>query len=139
MQGTGNRVQNDIIHDTDYAGDDSAAIYVNGTGNLIDHNTIYNSGRSGILFSHSLQTQVTYNNISAVMLELGLPYIKGYKPLSNIQEALLTEVRRRLESDPNWFAELRPQRQSERVPGPLTSPQGRCPEQRQHCPGPPQR
>ena len=49
-----------------------------------------------------------HQNISAVMLQLGLPYIKGYKPLSNIQEALLTEVRRRLETSPEWFAELQP-------------------------------
>ena len=39
-----------------------------------------------------------HQNISAVMLQLGLPYIKGYKPLSNIQEALLIEVRHRLEA-----------------------------------------
>jgi hypothetical protein len=36
----------------------------------------------------------------------------GYKPLPNIQEALRTEVRRRLETDPGWFAELQPQPQS---------------------------
>ena len=53
-----------------------------------------------------------HQNISAVMLQLGLPYIKGYKPLPNIQDALRTEVRRRLEADPEWFAELQPQRQS---------------------------
>jgi hypothetical protein len=53
-----------------------------------------------------------HQNISAVMLQLGLPYIKGYKPLPNIQEALRTEVRRRLEANPEWFAELQPQRES---------------------------
>jgi len=53
-----------------------------------------------------------HQNISAVMLQLGLPYIKGYKPLSNIQEALLTEMRRRLEADPGWFAELQPPERS---------------------------
>ena len=53
-----------------------------------------------------------HRNISAVMLELGLPYIKGYNPASNIQYALRTEVRRRLEDDPGWFAELQPQQQS---------------------------
>lgn len=50
-----------------------------------------------------------HQNISAVMLQLGLPYIKGYKPLPNIQQALLAGVRRRLESDPDWFAKLEPQ------------------------------
>jgi len=53
-----------------------------------------------------------HQNISAVMLQLGLPYIRGYKPLYNIQEALLTEVRRRLEANPGWFAQLQPQRPS---------------------------
>lgn len=49
-----------------------------------------------------------HRNISAVMLELGLPYIRGYKPLPNVQNALRTEVRRRLEADPDWFAGLQP-------------------------------
>jgi hypothetical protein len=53
-----------------------------------------------------------HQNISAVMLQLGLPYIKGYKPLPNIQQALLTEVKRRLEADPAWVAELQPQSES---------------------------
>ena len=53
-----------------------------------------------------------HQNVSAVMLQLGLPYIKGYKPLPNIQQALLTEVRRRLEADPVWFADLQPQQES---------------------------
>jgi hypothetical protein len=39
-----------------------------------------------------------HSNVSAVMLELGLPYIKGYKPRGNYQEALATEIRRRLYS-----------------------------------------
>ena len=46
------------------------------------------------------------------MLQLGLPYIRGYKPLSNIQQALLTEVKHRLDTDPDWFAKLQPQRLS---------------------------
>jgi hypothetical protein len=53
-----------------------------------------------------------HQNISSVMLQLGLPYIKGYKPLPNIQDALRLEVRRRLEVDPGWFAQLQPQQQS---------------------------
>jgi hypothetical protein len=53
-----------------------------------------------------------HQNISAVMLQLGLPYIKGYKPLPNLQDALRTEVTRRLEADPVWLAKLQPQRLS---------------------------
>ena len=44
--------------------------------------------------------------------QVALPYIEGYKPLPNIQDALRLEVKRRLEIDPGWFAELQPQRQS---------------------------
>jgi hypothetical protein len=36
-------------------------------------------------------------NISAVMIELGLPYIRGYKPRGNYQAELGTEIRRALE------------------------------------------
>jgi Protein NO VEIN, C-terminal len=50
-----------------------------------------------------------HQNISAVMLQLGLPYIKGYKPLPNIQQALLIEVRRRLEENPKSLAGLQTQ------------------------------
>lgn len=78
-----------------------------------------------------------HQNISAVMLQLGLPYIRGYTPLSHIQRALLTEVRRRLDVNPAWFAELQPQPQSPaearlsavlrqvRVPGMMPEAQGR--------------
>ncbi len=53
-----------------------------------------------------------HQNISTVMLEFGLPYIKGYKPASNIQDALRPEVKHRLEANPDWFAKLQPQQQS---------------------------
>ena len=45
-------------------------------------------------------------NISAVMIELGLPYIRGYKPRGNYQAELETEIRRALE-DPQMLAALR--------------------------------
>jgi hypothetical protein len=45
-------------------------------------------------------------NISAAMIELGLPYIRGYKPRGNYQAALATEIRRRL-ADPGVLAALR--------------------------------
>jgi Protein NO VEIN, C-terminal len=40
-----------------------------------------------------------HQNISAVMIELGLPYIDGYKPRGNYQELLRTEVLGRLEGN----------------------------------------
>lgn len=36
--------------------------------------------------------EMKHQNISAVLIELGFPYIAGYKPLSNFQKALLPEV-----------------------------------------------
>jgi hypothetical protein len=36
-------------------------------------------------------------NISAAMIELGLPYIRGYKPRRNYQTELVSEIRRRVE------------------------------------------
>jgi hypothetical protein len=47
-----------------------------------------------------------HQNISAVMIEMGLPYIRGYKPRGNYQAALAREIRRRLEADPGLFASL---------------------------------
>lgn len=38
-------------------------------------------------------------NISAILIELGFPYIDGYKPRANYQELLRDEVARRLERD----------------------------------------
>jgi hypothetical protein len=48
-----------------------------------------------------------HQNISAAMLDLGLPYIRGYKPRGNYQAALAMEIRRRLEADPRLLAALR--------------------------------
>jgi hypothetical protein len=41
-----------------------------------------------------------HQNISAVLLELGFPYIDGYKPLSNYQDLLRTVVEDRLQAEP---------------------------------------
>lgn len=42
-----------------------------------------------------------HQNISAVLLDLGFPYIDGYKPLSNYQELLRRVVEERLAEDPH--------------------------------------
>jgi Domain of unknown function (DUF3883) len=41
-----------------------------------------------------------FQNISAVLRDLGLPYVLGYQPLPNLQNALRTEVERFLARDP---------------------------------------
>jgi hypothetical protein len=51
VSGTSVQVTNNSIHDTDYAGIDTASIRIGGYGDLIDHNTMYNTGRDAMLFS----------------------------------------------------------------------------------------
>lgn len=48
-----------------------------------------------------------HQNISAAMLDLGLPWIRGYKPMSNYQDALADEIQRQLEADPQLLRTLR--------------------------------
>ena len=52
-----------------------------------------------------------HQNISAVMLGLGQPWIVGYKPAANFQNALIDGVLRRLDDKPRW---LHPSRSSPR-------------------------
>lgn len=41
-----------------------------------------------------------FENISAVLRDIGLPYVRGYKPRGNYQDVLCSEVERFLETDP---------------------------------------
>lgn len=68
--------------------------------------TRLNPGRteSAIEFKHQ--------NISAAMIDLGLPYIRGYLPRGNYQTALGTEIQRRLEVDPSLLTQIMPHRPS---------------------------
>jgi hypothetical protein len=47
-----------------------------------------------------------HQNVSGVLVELGLPYIEGYKPRSNYQGILATEVEHFLESHPDFLEKL---------------------------------
>jgi len=44
-----------------------------------------------------------HQNISAVMLGLGQPWIEGYKPAANFQNALVNGVLRWLDEHPDWL------------------------------------
>ncbi|MCB1834362.1 MAG: DUF3883 domain-containing protein [Geminicoccaceae bacterium] len=46
-----------------------------------------------------------HQNISAVMLGFGQPWIDGYKPAPKIQIALIDAVRRWLDAHPDWLTE----------------------------------
>lgn len=78
--------------------------------NKTEHRNALIETMSGTRSEKSIEWK--HQNISTVMLELGLPYIQGYKPARNIQGALRVEVRHRLEAEPEWFAKLQPQPQS---------------------------
>lgn len=56
-------------------------------------------------------------NISAAMIDLGLPYIRGYKPRGNYQKELISEIRRRV-ADPQLLAALRAELHAS-IPGTL--------------------
>jgi hypothetical protein len=66
------------------------------------------SGRTGpsVEFKHA--------NISAVLVEMGLPYIDGYQPRSNYQALLATEVETFLDQHPGFFEQM--------VKAPIISP-----------------
>jgi hypothetical protein len=48
-----------------------------------------------------------HQNISAILIELGFPYVRGYKPLSNYQRLLYEVVRERLLGAPALAAVTR--------------------------------
>lgn len=77
-----------------------------------------------------------HQNISAVMITLGLPYIRGYKPMGNFQEALATEVEARLQADPALLSQLQSRPADAAPASPLrrTDPPQRATANRQQAP-----
>lgn len=63
-----------------------------------------------------------FQNISAVLRDIGLPYVLGYRPLPNLQNALRTEVERFLARDPEILRLL------EEMPAPDLPPTARLVE-----------
>jgi Domain of unknown function (DUF3883) len=59
--------------------------------------TALNRGEGSVEFKHQ--------NISAVLLGLGHPWIDGYKPASNFQGSLVDAVLRYLRDQPDWLPE----------------------------------
>jgi hypothetical protein len=53
-----------------------------------------------------------HQNISAAMINLGLPCIRGYLPRGNYQTALATEIQQRLEAGPSLLTQIMPRRSS---------------------------
>jgi Family of unknown function (DUF6416) len=71
-----------------------------------------------------------HQNISAAMLALGLPYIRGYKPMSNYQAAVTAEIQRHLKARPHLLRTLKdgasadtpPVTRLRRTPAPAPAP-----------------
>ena len=62
IQGTGNKVINNLIHEADYSAADIPAIYLLGSNHLISHNTVYNAGRH-LIFMPTQNSRIQYNNL----------------------------------------------------------------------------
>jgi hypothetical protein len=60
-----------------------------------------------------------HQNISAALVNLGLPYIRGYLPRGNYQAALATEIQRRLETDLSLLTQIMPRKPSSNGGGQL--------------------
>lgn len=69
VNGSYDTVQNCTIHDVDYAGSDCAGIRVEGLGQIVRNNTIYNAARDGILCTYTSAGKITGNTIHDVMLQ----------------------------------------------------------------------
>ena len=69
LAGEGNRAVNNLVHDADLSGMDAAGIRVEGGDQVLYHNTVYNTGRSGIQFSHVTRARILNNLVHDVMLQ----------------------------------------------------------------------
>ena len=67
--GSGNKVENNVIHDVNYTAGSANGVRAAGNGHLIKGNTIYNTGREAIKFSSSPKTKILYNVIHDAMLQ----------------------------------------------------------------------
>jgi hypothetical protein len=60
-------------------------------------------GLLGLIRRSEGSIEFKHQNISAVLQELGLPWIKGYKPRSNYQGNLFAAIERELAANPQWL------------------------------------
>ncbi|MEK3785416.1 carbohydrate binding domain-containing protein [Paenibacillus sp. FSL K6-1230] len=76
IQGTGNKVINNLIHEANYSAADIPAIYLLGANHLISHNTVYNAGRH-LIFMPTQNSRIQYNNLynaGKLTRDLGILY-----------------------------------------------------------------
>lgn len=107
MLGSGNIVSNSVIHDVDAMGTYTAGVNVEGDGQTVAHNTIYRTGRSGILIDwHELTPDTTASDE-----RLSSNDISGYARLSVDTGAIYAGVNLILPGssiDHNWVHDATP-------------------------------
>jgi hypothetical protein len=83
IYGSGNTVTNSLIHDVDSLGDYSAGVISMSDGNSIEHDTIYNTGRSTITDASNIKVDIGFNNlynVGLVSADNGVMYFGGRAP-----------------------------------------------------------
>jgi PA14 domain/Right handed beta helix region len=82
LGGTGHTIKNNVIHNVDYAMTDAAAVFTNpddspSSGHLIEHNTMFNAGRSMIVHRKTKNLKILHNhlfNAGLLTNDLGMTY-----------------------------------------------------------------
>jgi hypothetical protein len=80
LGGSSNTVQNCTIHDVNYEAGDEAGVTTLGNNENVLYNTIYNTGRSGIVSRYTTHSHIMFNVIHDVglqMTDLGAIYTWG--------------------------------------------------------------
>lgn len=80
LTGSGNIVDNCIIHDVNTCGDHFAAVQTEGSGNVITNNSFFRAGRSLILHYYSQGLTIAYNDLyegGKLSKDLGATYTWG--------------------------------------------------------------
>ncbi|HET6249427.1 MAG TPA: carbohydrate-binding protein [Tepidisphaeraceae bacterium] len=66
--GAGTIITNNVIHDAAYTGENTGAVWLLGSSITVSHNTIYNSGRHGVM-AEVPKANIIYNTIHDVGLQ----------------------------------------------------------------------
>jgi hypothetical protein len=69
LGGSRNRVENCVISNVDYNAGDEAGVYTLGPGHIVSRNTIFNTGRSGVVHRYSPAAKILNNLIHDLMLQ----------------------------------------------------------------------
>lgn len=77
VYGTGNTVENCLVHDVDWLCTDNAAVHTSGQDHIIKGNSLYRAARSGLVHRKSKNLRIEYNDIydcGLICTDLGATY-----------------------------------------------------------------